>query len=96
MEDKPLEKDEYIMTVKVRDYDHQLIKLVSYIRALAGPGHSFVVDVDPDMKENSKKFSMDGDGSFNIQSIKMNGVEIKIEDGKLMVKENLLWMEQQS
>lgn len=95
VEDKPLEKDEYIMTVRVRDYDKQLIKLIAYIRALAGPGHSFVVDVDPDMRENSKKFSMDGDGSFNIQSIKMNGVEVSLQDNKLIVKESL-WMEKQS
>lgn len=92
MEDKPLEHDEYIMTVRVRDYDKQLIKLVAYIRALAGPGHSFNVDVDPDMRENNKKFGMDGDGSFSIQSIKMNGVEVTFQDGKLMVKESL-WME---
>lgn len=93
MEDKPLEKDEYIMTVRVRDYDHQLIKMVSYIRALASPGHSFIVDVDPDMRENSKKFSMDGDGSFNIQSIKMNGVEVALKDGDLVVKEYLKWIQ---
>lgn len=89
MEDKPLEKDEYILTVRVRDYDKQLAKMITYIRALANPGHSFVVDVDPDMRENSKKFSMDGDGSFYIKTIQINGVNIKIKDGELIVEEYL-------
>lgn len=72
------------LTIKLRDHDNQLVSMIDYIRALAGPGHSFIVDVDPEMRENKKTFSMDGDGSFYIQEVKMNGKKVKTEDGKLI------------
>ncbi len=72
------------ITIKLRDYDNQLVQLIEYIRVLAGPGHSFIVDVDPDMRENKRTFSMDGDGAFFIKEIKMNGKKVEVKDGKLI------------
>ncbi len=72
--------------VLVRDHDHQLIKMIEHIRALAAPGHSFVVIVDPDASKNEGKetFSMDGDGSFFIKDIKMDGKKFEMKDGKIL------------
>lgn len=81
------------ITVKVRDPDNQLVKLISYIRALANPGHSFSVEVDPDSKENRKRFSMDGDGSFAIQEVMLNKVKVELKDDKIVVKEYLKWIQ---
>ena len=72
------------LVIKLRDPDNQLVQLIDYIGRLAGPGHSFIVDVDPDMRENKKTFSMDGDGSFMIKDIKMNGKKVEVKDGKLI------------
>jgi hypothetical protein len=72
------------LVIKLRDHDNQLVQLIEYIRILAGPGHSFIVDVDPEMREHKKTFSMDGDGSFFIKDIKMNGKKVEVKDGKLI------------
>lgn len=81
------------ITVKVRDPDNQLIKLITYIKQLAGPGHSFSVIVDPDSSENRKSFGMDGDGSFAIQEVMLNKVKVKIEDDNIIMKEYLKWIQ---
>ena len=72
------------VTINLRDPDNQLILLIDYINRLSGPGHSFDVVVDPDMRENRKSFFIDGDGAFYIKDLKMNGKKIKIENDKLI------------
>ena len=72
------------LVITLRDPDYQLVRLIEYIRVLAGPGHSFEVVVDPDMSENKKSFGMDGDGAFYIKDIKMNGKKVVIKDDKLI------------
>ena len=72
------------ITIKLRDPDNQLVSLIEYIRILAGPGHSFEVVVDPDMREYKKSFFMDGDGSFNINDIKMNGKKLVVKNDKIV------------
>ena len=72
------------LTMKIRDPDMQLVKLIEYIRVTAGPGHSFDVVVDPDMSEYKKSFFMDGDGSFFIKDIKINSKKVKVVDDKVI------------
>jgi len=72
------------LTIKIRDPDYELVKLIEYIRVTAGPGHSFGVVVDPDMREHRKSFFIDGDGSFFIKDIMINGKKVKIKDEKLI------------
>lgn len=72
--------------IEVRDYDNELVKMIEHIRALSSPGHSFIVVVDPDVteKEGKRTFSMDGDGSFFIKNIKLNGKKLRVKDGKIL------------
>jgi hypothetical protein len=72
------------ITIKLRDPDNQLLRLLDYIRELSSPGHSFSVVVDPDMSENRKSFGIDGDGSFFIRQIKLNKKIAKFKDDKLL------------
>ena len=72
------------ITIKLSDYDDQLVRLVDYIMHTANIGHSFEVVVDPDMSEYRKSFYIDGDGSFYIQEIKKDGKKVKIKDDKLI------------
>jgi len=58
------------LIVRLRDPDNQLVRLIDYIGITSGPGHSFEVVVDPDMREHRKSFFIDGDGSFYIQELK--------------------------
>jgi hypothetical protein len=84
------ERDLDEITIKLRDPDRQLVKMITFIRALANPGHSFIVKVDPDSKESMKTFSMDGDGSFSVRDIWFNGVHVeKLENNDLILKEYL-------
>lgn len=80
--EKPMTKIE----VLVRDDEDQLVKMIEHIRALAAPGHSFVVVVDPDAskEEGKETFSMDGDGAFYIKEVKKNGKKVNMKDGKLI------------
>ena len=71
------------ITIKVRDYEDQLVRLIDYIMHTASIGHSFDVIVDPDMSEYRKSFFMDGDGVFFIKEIKMNGKKVVIKDDKI-------------
>lgn len=70
--------------IEVRDGDSQLLQLIEYIRILAAPGHSFDVIVDPDSSENRRSFFMDGDGSFYIKNVKLDGIKVKSKDGKII------------
>ena len=72
------------LVIILRDPDYQLVRLIEYIGRTAAPGHSFEVVVDPNMREHRKSFGIDGDGSFYIQDIKLNGKKLKIEDGKII------------
>ena len=72
------------LTIKLRDPDNQLVRLIYYIGVLAGPGHSFEIVVDPDMREHRKSFYADGDGSFFIQDIKKNGKKVVMKDDKIV------------
>ncbi len=72
------------ITVRLRDHDDQMVKMIDYIMHTANIGHSFEVVVDPDMKEYRKKFYFDGDGSFYIKEVKKNGKKVKIKDDNLI------------
>jgi len=72
------------ITVKLRDPDNQLVKMIDYIMHIANVGHSFITVVDPELREYTKKFSMDGDGSFYIQEVKKNGKKVKMKDDNLV------------
>lgn len=72
------------LIIKVSDPENQLVKMIDYIMHTANIGHSFEVVVDPDMSEYTKKFYMDGDGSFYIKEIKKNGKKVKVKDDKLI------------
>ena len=72
------------ITIKVRDPDNQLVKMIDHIMHSANIGHSFEVIVDPDLRERTKKFYMDGDGSFYIKEVKKNGKKVNVKDDKLI------------
>jgi len=78
------DKDLTEITIKLNDPDNQLIRLIDHISKASAPGHSFDVVVDPDMSEYKKDFFIDGDGSFYIKELKMNGKKVKFEDDKLI------------
>ena len=60
---------EYI-EIQLKDPDNSLFKLITHIKDLASPGHSFDVTVDPKSRDE-KSFGMDGDGAFFIKDIKI-------------------------
>ena len=72
------------ITIKLRDPDNQLIRLIDYISRKSAPGHSFNVVVDPDDSEYRESFFIDGDGAFYIRELKMNGKKVKFESDKLI------------
>lgn len=55
-----------IIVVECCDQDNNLENLLNYIKKNGNGGHSFTIVVDPDMKESTKRFSWDGDGSDRI------------------------------
>ena len=59
------------------DGDFDLAGLLLYINKIGAVGHSFSIVVDPDDKENEKKFGFDGDGSDRIHSVEIDGKQIK-------------------
>ncbi|MFH1648338.1 MAG: hypothetical protein ABIA11_01230 [Patescibacteria group bacterium] len=74
--DKGLTKIEIL----VRDPDKELVKFLQKIRVWANPGHSFIVVVDPDVSKSdggSEKFFFDGDGSFYLKEILVDGEKVK-------------------
>ncbi len=67
------------------DSNGQLVKLLNYIRHNGNGGHTFTIIVDPDLKENTRKFGWDGDGSDRIDKITVNGEILKSLDyGQVM------------
>lgn len=78
-------KNDYdTIVIEVRDTDRELIKMIDYIMHTANIGHSFEVVVDPNLSDYRKRFFIDGDGSFSIANIKLNGKKVKIKDNKLI------------
>lgn len=69
--------EETEIVIKVNDYDNQLIKLLRAAQVVGNIGHSASVVIDPDDKEYKQTFFLDGDGSFHIKSLKINGKEYK-------------------
>ncbi len=65
-----------LVEVEVRDPDNVFIEMLRYIGGAANVGHSFDVIVDPDDPEGREKFFIDGDGSFYLKKIKVNGNKI--------------------
>lgn len=59
--------------IELRDPDNSFIEMIKYIGGIANVGHSFEVIVDPDTSDTRKSFGIDGDGSFYLKSIKVNG-----------------------
>ena len=74
-----LQKSDHPVKIELsaNDSNGQLAELLSYIRHNGNGGHSFVIIVDPDLRENTKRFSWDGDGSDRIEEIKVNGDVLK-------------------
>ncbi len=70
--------------IKVRDPDNQLVKMIDHIMHAANIGHSFEIIVDPELRERTKKFYMDGDGSFYIKEVRKNGKKVKVKDDNLL------------
>ena len=69
------EQQEYgKIEIELRDPDNNLFNMLEYIKTAANVGHSFVVVVDPDIKDH-KTFSIDGDGSFYIKNVKFKGTK---------------------
>jgi hypothetical protein len=57
------------IVLRVTDDDNSLAKMLAHIKRASGIGHSFTVIVDPDTREYTRKFGIDGDGAFRIHSI---------------------------
>jgi hypothetical protein len=83
-----MDADENKIEIIARDPENQLPAMLEYIRRIAGIGHSFEVEVDPESREYTKKFFMDGDGSFHIMDVKVNGKKVNIDKNAKMIKEN--------
>jgi len=61
--------------------EESLLKLISYIRANGGPGHSFSIIVDPDGDTGqTQRFGFDGDGSDAIREIWYKGKKVEWKD----------------
>lgn len=74
-----LKKSDHPVRIELsaNDSTGQLAELLNYIRHNGNGGHSFVIIVDPDLHENTKRFSWDGDGGDRIEEIKVNGDVLK-------------------
>jgi len=71
--------------ILVKGDEGQMARMLEYIRITAAPGHSFEIVVDPDMREYKKSFYADGDGSFFIKHVKVDGKKIKLDkEGKVV------------
>lgn len=69
-------KEKYIVELEITPrFKEEVLPMLYYIKKIAGIGHSFSVIVDPDSKEYTKRFGVDGDGSSHIKNIKLNDEE---------------------
>jgi len=64
--------------ILVKGDEGQMAKMLEYIRSNSSIGHSFEIVVDPD-SDGTRKFYADGDGSFFIKHIKLNGRKFKVD-----------------
>ncbi len=70
--------------ILVKGDEGQMAKMLEYIRSNAVTGHSFEIVVDPD-SDDTRKFYADGDGSFYIKHVKLNGRKFKVDkEGNVM------------
>jgi hypothetical protein len=67
------------ITITIRDLDQALIKFLTAAQGTANVGHSYPVTIDGDDAEHKQEFFFDGDGSFYIKDIKLNGKKWKEE-----------------
>ena len=71
------------LVINVVDSEGELQKLIDHIKKIANMGHSFEVVVDPNNKDYTEKFYIDGDGSFYIKDVEFE----KEDDEKIEKKE---------
>jgi len=70
--------------ILVKGDEGQMAKMLEHIRQTAVVGHSFDIIVDPDSDER-RRFYADGDGSFFIKHVKLNGRKFKVDkEGNVM------------
>ena len=62
------DSDMQTISIRCRDRDNKLKKLLEEIKARGNTGHSFDIVVEPDTKD-AKTIGWDGDGSDYIESI---------------------------
>ena len=65
--------------ILVKGDEGQMARMLEYIRSISVIGHSFEIVVDPDLREYKKSFYADGDGSFFIKHVKVDGKKIKLD-----------------
>lgn len=71
--------------ILVKGDEGQMAKMLEYIRSTAVVGHSFEIVVDPDSRETKRSFYADGDGSFFIKHVKVDGIKFKVDkEGNVM------------
>lgn len=71
-------KSEYTITLECTDQAvEELIPLLKHLQHATAIGHSLEIQTDPDIKEYTKKFFLDGDGASHIKTIKLNGKKVK-------------------
>jgi len=54
-----------------------MLPLIEHIAGIGNAGHSFEIIVDPESSESKRTFCFDGDGSHQINNIKVNSVDLK-------------------
>lgn len=63
---------EKTITVKCRDSNNTILKILNYLEEVGNLGHSFLIILDPEDQESKKVLLWDGDGSDYIESIEVN------------------------
>jgi len=64
--------------ILVKGDEGQMARMLEFIRSNSVTGHSFEIVVDPD-SDDTRKFYADGDGSFIIKHVKVNGIKLKVD-----------------
>jgi len=59
------------------DAVQEMAKMLEYIGQTGAPGHSFAIVVDPEVAENRKEFSFDGDGADDLREVKVDGKSLR-------------------
>ncbi len=80
-----MDKEFSKIEILVKGDEGQMANMLEYIRSISSIGHSFEIVVDPDMSDYKKSFYADGDGSFRIKHVKLDGKIIKLDkEGNLI------------